>query len=107
MSFLKKSSESLFPLVNIYEDHDYFYFYIYLPDHNCATLKIICHHSEVIFTGKLTLPKAPKALYKEVYSTPIYRKFTLPSPIIEKVIATVHTEIGREYVIKKASSIHT
>ncbi|GEM05065.1 hypothetical protein HMI01_20530 [Halolactibacillus miurensis] len=90
-----------FPLLNIYEDKDYFYIRTFLPEKLSSSLKLSIHNRTLTFTGHLSTSNDGTTLYQEVPSTHINRQVTLPEAIDQKIIACIHTEDGTEYVLKK------
>ena len=90
-----------FPLLNIYEDTDYFYIRTFLPEKLSSTLKLSITDQTLTFTGRLVPIKDSHPLYQEVIESNIHRQVTLPEPIEQRVIARIHTEEGTEYVLKK------
>src|SRR5690554_4005858 len=90
-----------FPLLNIYEDKDYFYIRTFLPEKLSSLLKLSITDQTLTFTSRLVPIKDSHPLYQEVIETNIHRKVTLPEPIEQKIIACIHTEEGTEYVVKK------
>lgn len=90
-----------FPLLNIYEDSDYFYIRTFLPEKYSSSVKLSITNQTLYFNGHLTSKTNDKTIYQEVPSTKINRQLTLPEAIEPKVIASIHTEDGTEYVLKK------
>lgn len=90
-----------FPLLNIYEDTDYFYIRTFLPEKLSSLLKLSIMDQTLTFSGRLVPIKDSHPLYQEVIETKIHRQVTLPEPIEQRVIACIHTEEGTEYVLKK------
>lgn len=90
-----------FPLLNIYEDKDYFYIRTFLPEKLSSLLKLSITDQTLTFTGCLIPVKDSHPLYQEVIEAKINRQVTLPEPIEQKIIACIHTEDGTEYVLKK------
>ncbi len=90
-----------FPLLNIYEDKDYFYIRTFLPEKLSSSLKLAITHQTLTFTGRLIPVKDSYPLYQEVMETKIHRQVTLPEPIEQRITAYIHTEEGTEYVVKK------
>jgi HSP20 family molecular chaperone IbpA len=90
-----------FPLLNIYEDKDYFYIRTFLPEKLSSLLKLSITDQTLTFIGRLVPIKDSHPLYQEVIESNIHRQVTLPEPIEQRVIARIHTEEGTEYVLKK------
>ena len=96
LHFIKQSIP--FPLLNIYEDTDYFYIRTFLPEKLSSLLKLSITDQTLTFTGRLVPIKDSHLLYQEVIESNIHRQVTLPEPIEQRVIACIHTEEGTEYV---------